>query len=187
MNTKGFTLIELLVVVLIIGILWAVALPQYEAAVLKSRIAVLWPTIKAVNDAQKIKNMEMGTQGVTYPFEELSIEVRGQNGQPCTGYYGCMLAKNTWIELKRETDSWNKGSRADLTSPAMGQYSGSFQGSSVILALFTSNGKRGCAPWGSPGTTTIYPKVCKLVLSGATLSNNACITGNDNGGSCFTE
>lgn len=53
MNKKGFTLIELLVVVLIIGILAAIALPQYFKAMERARSAEALSILTALGGAQQ--------------------------------------------------------------------------------------------------------------------------------------
>ena len=77
-NKQAFTLIELLVVVLIIGILAAVALPQYQKAVEKARIAEASTILRAIANANQVFFAANGRYASENELELLDVEIPGQ-------------------------------------------------------------------------------------------------------------
>ena len=86
---NGFTLIELLVVVLIMGILAAVALPQYRISVLKSRVAALIPAVAAMKQAAEVYYLEHGEYADTMSAYDVSFpNCENPEASKCSTYDG---------------------------------------------------------------------------------------------------
>ena len=77
-TVRAFTLIELLVVVLIIGILSAIALPQYNKAVEKSRAAEAMQILRYMHNQSQLCALANGENGCySKTNAELGIELGG--------------------------------------------------------------------------------------------------------------
>lgn len=113
-NQAGFTLIELLVVVLIIGILAAVALPQYGKAVKKTQATEALINLKTLKEAEERYWLANGKY--TDSLEDLDVQIQGKYfTYRCSVSEGC----EAWAQISGMPDflfthnhvTWRKDKR----------------------------------------------------------------------------
>ena len=134
----GFTLIELLVVVLIIGILAAVALPQYQKAVEKSRATQALTLLRATANAVQTFYLANGTWPRS--FDDLDIDISWTGNTP--------WCHTDFVTSTRSNEDWSLQfyDREDLDDfdLYMGRISGPYQGAGFIITDLRV-GKISCA------------------------------------------
>ncbi len=134
-NRKGFTLLELLVVVLIIGILAAIALPQYKFAIAKSKFNAFKSTVKAIAEARE--RYYLVNNQHTNDLDELDINIP-YISKNCYGecQYSLNRAKTAYLVLN--------GSQTYVTYLVNGS-------DSVAYVYYHNTKKYLCVPYSSSG------------------------------------
>ncbi|WP_428059269.1 type IV pilin protein [Candidatus Avelusimicrobium faecicola] len=149
-NKKGFTLIELLVVVLIIGILAAMAMPQYFKAVERSRMTEADTLLGSIAQAQRRKFLQRNSfttnyKGLDVSPKDSSGSTYYTKGNPTTGANGNGFA--VVLSGTGFTDGRATATRYASNGTLQYQYSLSryYQGDNVTCTAAAAAGQELCA------------------------------------------
>ena len=185
MNNKGFTLIELLVVVLIIGILAAMALPQYFKAVERSRMSEAVTLLANIAQAQQRKYLQINKYAQAYTG--LDVAPKGATGasyctKGTTGGWdvsGNICGNGNGFNIKIEGDTYTAGvataARAGAgTQQYTYQLARYYANNATACKGENDNGKALCADFRG---IDAYGDAAATIDGNAALAGGCCSTG----------
>lgn len=100
MPRTGFTLIEMLVVVLIIGILAAIALPQYQYAVFKTKMKEAETMLTTLHRARQMYKLATGEEATKFEQLEITLPSKCEVYTPAlswAGWQDAMKCNNSFV------------------------------------------------------------------------------------------
>ena len=131
-NSCAFTLIELLVVVLIIGILAAVAVPQYKKAVERSKATEAISLLSSIAKAYQTYYLANGEYATK--FEQLDVDL------PFTGK--TEFHSPTYVKDTKSNKDWSFEIyvNSSVTSLWAARIDGKYKGAGFYVSMYKSSG-----------------------------------------------